>query len=582
MLIVASHVGSSFTLLFSQFSYQIVAFVFESGEFPVLIIRKHLHYFKNLLEKMNHCVPDFEIEDDAIPAPSGLYRQKKSTLREEEVVELLWQNGQVVMQSQRSSRKSPPKFPFEDAVIPAGGSPAGEIRATTAAAAAEEEATNQLFMQEDEMAAWLHYPLEDTFEQNFCADLLYSAASGGSQIPEERRPENRPTAVQRPPIPPTTHAELDSAAKFQQLMHFSVPREKNESQPSSSNKPVRESTVVDSSVTPAVGPRSAVAQTSRTTAQFYSGNLRSGSMSGDGTAAADGARELVSCDQTMTSSSGASGASAEPSTKPPTDDRKRKSREQDDNECQSEDAEFESVETKKQVRGSTSARRSRAAEVHNLSERRRRDRINEKMKALQELIPRCNKSDKASMLDEAIEYLKSLQLQVQLCPWLIMSAITRKHTVAVMLSMGCGMVPMMFPGVQQYMSTMGMGMGMGMGMDMGMNRPILPFPSVLAGSTMPTPAGAAHMGPRLPMPAFHLPSVSTADLSRIRPTSQSDPALNSTGMTNPNQMLVPNFTDPYQHYFSLHQMQVAPHQIQATAQPSASKGVETTENHQSG
>nr|GEY31852.1 phytochrome interacting factor 3 [Tanacetum cinerariifolium] len=57
--------------------------------------------------------------------------------------------------------------------------------------------------------------------------------------------------------------------------------------------------------------------------------------------------------------------------------------------------------------------RSRAAEVHNLSERRRRDRINEKMKALQELIPRCNKSDKASMLDEAIEYLKSLQMQVQ-------------------------------------------------------------------------------------------------------------------------------------------------------------------------
>ncbi|RRT59024.1 hypothetical protein B296_00014974 [Ensete ventricosum] len=35
------------------------------------------------------------------------------------------------------------------------------------------------------------------------------------------------------------------------------------------------------------------------------------------------------------------------------------------------------------------------------------------MKALQELIPHCNKTDKASMLDEAIEYLKSLQLQVQ-------------------------------------------------------------------------------------------------------------------------------------------------------------------------
>ncbi|CAA6672535.1 unnamed protein product [Spirodela intermedia] len=59
------------------------------------------------------------------------------------------------------------------------------------------------------------------------------------------------------------------------------------------------------------------------------------------------------------------------------------------------------------------SKRSRAAEVHNLSEKRRRSRINEKMKALQNLIPNSNKTDKASMLDEAIEYLKQLQLQVQ-------------------------------------------------------------------------------------------------------------------------------------------------------------------------
>lgn len=36
------------------------------------------------------------------------------------------------------------------------------------------------------------------------------------------------------------------------------------------------------------------------------------------------------------------------------------------------------------------------------------------MKALQNLIPNSNKTDKASMLDEAIEYLKKLQLQVQM------------------------------------------------------------------------------------------------------------------------------------------------------------------------
>ncbi|CAI0465018.1 unnamed protein product [Linum tenue] len=62
----------------------------------------------------------------------------------------------------------------------------------------------------------------------------------------------------------------------------------------------------------------------------------------------------------------------------------------------------------------SSSKRSRAAEVHNLSEKRRRSKINEKMKALQNLIPNSNKTDKASMLDEAIEYLKQLQLQVQM------------------------------------------------------------------------------------------------------------------------------------------------------------------------
>ncbi|KAK1604756.1 hypothetical protein QYE76_028429 [Lolium multiflorum] len=65
-------------------------------------------------------------------------------------------------------------------------------------------------------------------------------------------------------------------------------------------------------------------------------------------------------------------------------------------------------------RGVSGGKRTRAAEVHNLSEKRRRSKINEKMKALQSLIPNSNKTDKASMLDEAIEYLKQLQLQVQM------------------------------------------------------------------------------------------------------------------------------------------------------------------------
>ncbi|XVF39901.1 hypothetical protein PTKIN_Ptkin01aG0070000 [Pterospermum kingtungense] len=96
-----------------------------------------------------------------------------------------------------------------------------------------------------------------------------------------------------------------------------------------------------------------------------------------------------------------------------------------------------------QERPRSSSKRSRAAEVHNLSEKRRRSRINEKMKALQNLIPNSNKTDKASMLDEAIEYLKQLQLQVQ------------------MLSMrnGFSLYPMCLPGVLQPMQMPPAGMG---------------------------------------------------------------------------------------------------------------------------
>lgn len=79
-----------------------------------------------------------------------------------------------------------------------------------------------------------------------------------------------------------------------------------------------------------------------------------------------------------------------------------------------EGSEASEGQVKSVIPRSSSLKRSRAAEVHNLSEKRRRSRINEKLKALQNLIPNSNKTDKASMLDEAIEYLKQLQLQVQM------------------------------------------------------------------------------------------------------------------------------------------------------------------------
>nr|AHK05707.1 bHLH transcription factor SPT [Brassica oleracea var. capitata] len=88
--------------------------------------------------------------------------------------------------------------------------------------------------------------------------------------------------------------------------------------------------------------------------------------------------------------------------------------ETDGYDCESEEGVEAVVDDELLCKSRTSSKRCRAAEVHNLSEKRRRSRINEKMKALQSLIPNSNKTDKASMLDEAIEYLKQLQLQVQM------------------------------------------------------------------------------------------------------------------------------------------------------------------------
>ncbi|TVU12414.1 hypothetical protein EJB05_46058, partial [Eragrostis curvula] len=126
------------------------------------------------------------------------------------------------------------------------------------------------------------------------------------------------------------------------------------------------------------------------------------------------------------------------------------------------------------ARGGSGSKRSRAAEVHNLSEKvgwrcglssvlcsdfaarvlkivawfgsqRRRSRINEKMKALQSLIPNSNKTDKASMLDEAIEYLKQLQLQmlsmrngVYLNPPYLSGALEAAHASQMFAALGGG------------------------------------------------------------------------------------------------------------------------------------------------
>ncbi|XAR50376.1 hypothetical protein NMG60_11004680 [Bertholletia excelsa] len=60
------------------------------------------------------------------------------------------------------------------------------------------------------------------------------------------------------------------------------------------------------------------------------------------------------------------------------------------------------------------ARRGQATDRHSLAERVRREKISERMRQLQALVPGCDKvTGKALMLDEIINYVQSLQHQVE-------------------------------------------------------------------------------------------------------------------------------------------------------------------------
>ncbi|CAN6338822.1 unnamed protein product [Urochloa humidicola] len=87
--------------------------------------------------------------------------------------------------------------------------------------------------------------------------------------------------------------------------------------------------------------------------------------------------------------------------------------------CRAEDPTFFSLR-KKATRG---ARKSHNPETHSLTEKRRRSKINKKFKTLQQLVPGCVKSNQASTLDQTIQYMKTLQQQIQA------------------ISLGCGMKP---------------------------------------------------------------------------------------------------------------------------------------------
>lgn len=128
-----------------------------------------------------------------------------------------------------------------------------------------------------------------------------------------------------------------------------------------------------------------------------------------------------------------------------------------------------------------SNKRIKASAIHNQSERRRRDKINQRMKELQKLVPNSSKRDKASMLDEVIQYMRQLQAQVQMMNWMKMYS-----------SM---MLPITMQQQQLKMSMMmtQMCIGMGMNKDMVMN---------MNGINIPVIPPLLHPNPFMPMPSF--------------------------------------------------------------------------------
>ncbi|THU51541.1 hypothetical protein C4D60_Mb06t32120 [Musa balbisiana] len=283
-----------------------------------------------------------------------------SSMPDSELVELLWRDGHVVMHGQHHPRAS----------------------ATIAKPKPEQQQQREQSLgrsissiQDDATASWFPSPLHDSLEKEFCSEF-FSEMAGIDGL----GPSNMSTIDRYMGFGDTGARDVLTAPK-KSTLHL---QENN----------TMSSSICEGNQLHAQGDAAGVAGASVPKHAFETALASS---SGG-----------VCFSFRRTGDQGGSGQC-----------QKRKQRDVQVAEYQSEEAEFESVEAKKAAQGSISTRRTRAAEVHNLSER----------------------TDKASMLDEAIEYLKSLQLQVQ------------------MMWMGGRMAQMMLPGAQQSMPGMAVGVG---------------------------------------------------------------------------------------------------------------------------
>ncbi|KAE9585506.1 hypothetical protein Lal_00018172 [Lupinus albus] len=241
-------------------------------------------------------------------------------------------------QSHRPMRKPPPLPPsrISGDAIPAGTS----IRPD--AVNYNNNNNQNMFMQEDGITSWLHYPMDDPpLDQTFCADLLYAPPptvnnnnhkddnnnnnniamqtfGRNSQLTELRKCQK--SVAPRPPIPPPRRTEQAAPANTSDFSYFSKHNARTEPGPSSSSRDIaRESTMVDSCDTPFLAAEAAVSRYSEQTEGDGCGKSMSAATTSDGEG-----RGTTTFG--MTSSAGGSSSSDEIDRKLTAEDRKGKVR----------------------------------------------------------------------------------------------------------------------------------------------------------------------------------------------------------------------------------------------------------------
>ncbi|EEF50316.1 DNA binding protein, putative [Ricinus communis] len=377
---------------------------------------------------MTQCVPSWDLEDNPSPAAKHSFRSNSNSsapdvpMLDYEVAELTWENGQLSMHG-----LGPPRLPVK--TIPSSS------------------------------------PSKYTWEKPRAGGTLESIVNQATRLPQQRKTDNITGYGSNEVVPWLGHHHHHHRAATSSptmTMDALVPCTKQSDDHRSAhvidsvpagiggNCVVGSSTRVGSCSAPTTATQDEEALLAAKRARVArvpvapEWSSRDQSVSGSATFGRDSHHvTLDTCEMDLGVGFTSTSFGSQENTKTAT------AVDENDSVCHSDDDDKQKANGKSSV----STKRSRAAAIHNQSERKRRDKINQRMKTLQKLVPNSSKTDKASMLDEVIEYLKQLQAQVQM--------MSRMNIQPVMLPMTMQ---------QQLQMSMLAPMNMGMGLaGIGMN-----------------------------------------------------------------------------------------------------------------